>query len=115
MAAEGTEATYSMGDDAPLAVLSSFSHTMYDYFKQRFAQVTNPPIDPLREGAVMSLSMFLGPRGDPLAEGAQLTTRVKIDSPVLNLEELTALESKQGVNMVTLSTLYDMTDAVSIA
>jgi glutamate synthase (ferredoxin) len=62
MAAEGVEATYCMGDDAPLAAISDMPHTLYDYFKQRFAQVTNPAIDPLREGAVMSLSMFLGPR-----------------------------------------------------
>ena len=52
MAAKGMEATYSMGDDAPLAVLSALPHVPYNYFRQRFAQVTNPPIDPLREGEV---------------------------------------------------------------
>ena len=52
MAAEAIEATFCMGDDAPLAALSNLPHTLYDYFKQRFAQVTNPPIDPLREGTV---------------------------------------------------------------
>ena len=55
MAGAAKETTYSMGDDAPLAVLSERPHVLYNYFKQRFAQVTNPPIDPLREGIVMSL------------------------------------------------------------
>ncbi len=55
MAALGKEPTYCMGDDIPLAVLSDKPHLLYDYFKQRFAQVTNPPIDPLREKLVMSL------------------------------------------------------------
>ena len=60
MAGGAKETTYSMGDDAPLAVLSVKAHPTYNYFKQRFAQVTNPPIDPLREGVVMSLGMTLG-------------------------------------------------------
>ncbi len=55
MAENGQEATGSMGDDTPMAVLSSQSRTLYDYFRQQFAQVTNPPIDPLRERYVMSL------------------------------------------------------------
>ena len=55
MASLAKEPTYCMGDDIPLAVLSSKPHILYDYFKQRFAQVTNPPIDPLREKLVMSL------------------------------------------------------------
>ena len=60
MAGSGKETTYSMGDDAPQAVFSERPHVLYNYFKQRFAQVTNPPIDPLREGVVMSLAMTLG-------------------------------------------------------
>ena len=55
MAANGKEPTYCMGDDTPHAVLSEKPHLLYDYFKQRFAQVTNPAIDPLRERLVMSL------------------------------------------------------------
>ena len=62
MASLSKEPTYCMGDDIPLAVLSSKPHILYDYFKQRFAQVTNPPIDPLREKLVMSLEMHLGER-----------------------------------------------------
>ena len=62
MASLGKEPTFCMGDDIPLAVLSDKPHLLYDYFKQRFAQVTNPPIDPLREQLVMSLEMHLGER-----------------------------------------------------
>jgi glutamate synthase (ferredoxin) len=62
MIAEGKEPTFCMGDDTPLAVLSNKPRLLYDYFKQRFAQVTNPPIDPLRESLVMSLTMQLGER-----------------------------------------------------
>lgn len=69
MAANGIEPTYSMGDDVPLAALSDKPHMVYDYFKQRFAQVTNPPIDPLREGLVMSLEMRVGAKGNMLAAG----------------------------------------------
>ena len=60
MAGSAKETTYSMGDDAPISCLSERPHVLYNYFKQRFAQVTNPPIDPLREGVVMSLGMTLG-------------------------------------------------------
>ena len=59
MGIEGKEPTGSMGDDTPLAVLSDQPRLVYDYFKQRFAQVTNPPIDPVREKVVMSLSRYL--------------------------------------------------------
>ena len=60
MAGGGKETTYSMGDDAPLATLSARPQPIFNYFKQRFAQVTNPPIDPLREGVFMSVGMTLG-------------------------------------------------------
>lgn len=62
MAVNGEEATGSMGNDSPLAVLSSKNKTLYHYFKQLFAQVTNPPIDPIRENMVMSLVSFIGPK-----------------------------------------------------
>ena len=99
MATTSKEPTFCMGDDIPLAVLSSKPHLLYDYFKQRFAQVTNPPIDPLRESLVMSLSMQLGARGNmlqPKAEGARL---LKLDTPVLNEAELEAIS--QGSPVVT--------------
>ena len=115
MAAEGVEATFCMGDDAPLAALSEMPHTLYDYFKQRFAQVTNPPIDPLREGAVMSLNMFLGARGDPTSMKGQNSDQkvLKIESPVLSRLDLEAIGKTPSVHLHTLSTLYPLTGAVS--
>ncbi|ERT05702.1 ferredoxin-dependent glutamate synthase 2 [Lyngbya aestuarii BL J] len=105
MASLGKEPTFCMGDDIPLAVLSDKPHLLYDYFKQRFAQVTNPPIDPLREWIVMSLNMQLGGRGnllDPQPENARM---LKIESPVLNEAELEAL-CQSGFETIKLSTLY---------
>ena len=71
---QGQEAVWSMGDDAPPASMSSFRRPLWDYCKQRFAQVTNPPIDSLRETHVMSLKVFLGPTviNSPLLDGGQL-------------------------------------------
>lgn len=116
MASTGNEATFSMGDDAPLAALSSMPHTLYDYFKQRFAQVTNPAIDPLREGAVMSLNMFLGPRGDAINDpdfADAKDQRVKIESPIMNTAEFETVCANSNVNAATVSTLYPLTDALS--
>ena len=108
MATQGKEPTFCMGDDIPLAVLSDKPHLLYDYFKQRFAQVTNPPIDPLRESLVMSLEMLLGERGnllDPKAEDAKL---LKIESPLLNETELAQIKSSE-FKVTQLSTLFDLT------
>ncbi len=108
MAGAGKEPTYCMGDDIPLAVLSDKPHLLYDYFKQRFAQVTNPPIDPLREKLVMSLEMHLGERRPALRPQAEAAALVHLDSPVLNEEELRAL-AQQGLPCTTLSTHFDPT------
>ncbi len=104
MAGAGKEPTYCMGDDIPLAVLSSKPHLLYDYFKQRFAQVTNPPIDPLREKLVMSLEMHLGRRGSSLRPEASGAAVLHLDSPLLNEAELGSL-ADQGLPAATLSTL----------
>jgi glutamate synthase (ferredoxin) len=92
MAQDGKEPIFCMGDDAPLAVLSHSPHLLYDYFKQRFAQVTNPPIDPLREGMVMSLAMRLGARGNLLEAKPECARQIEIDSPVLNESELEQIQ-----------------------
>ncbi|MDY7022561.1 MAG: glutamate synthase large subunit, partial [Cyanobacteriota bacterium] len=105
MATLGKEPTFCMGDDIPLAVLSDKPHLLYDYFKQRFAQVTNPPIDPLRERIVMSLNMQLGKRGNLLDPQPEDAGRLKIESPVLNEAELEVIRQSQ-FNPVTVSTLY---------
>ncbi|KAF4374461.1 hypothetical protein F8388_016012 [Cannabis sativa] len=91
MASQGKEPTFCMGDDIPLAVISQKPHMLFDYFKQRFAQVTNPAIDPLREGLVMSLEVNVGKRGNILEVGPENASQVILSSPVLNEGELELL------------------------
>jgi glutamate synthase (ferredoxin) len=107
MAGAAKEPTYCMGDDIPLAVLSDKPHLLFDYFKQRFAQVTNPPIDPLREKLVMSLEMHLGRRGSALRPEASGAAVVHLDSPILNEAELKVV-GDQGLASQTLSTLFGL-------
>ncbi|WP_267371716.1 glutamate synthase large subunit [Gilliamella sp. B2838] len=93
----GQEATGSMGDDTPFAVLSNRPRLIYDYFRQKFAQVTNPPIDPLREAHVMSLSTSIGREMNVFAEAEGQAHRVAFKYPVLvysDFQQLTTLESK---------------------
>ena len=71
LAESGNEAVGSMGDDTPMAVLSRKERSLFDYFRQKFAQVTNPPIDPLRETIVMSLETDLGGEKNLFAEGPE--------------------------------------------
>ncbi len=97
MADKSQEATSSMGDDTPIAVLSTKSRNLYDYFRQQFAQVTNPPIDPLREKSVMSLETCLGREHNLFQETNGLAYRAIISSPVLNyakLQQVKALNQK---------------------
>ncbi len=93
MAADGREPTGSMGIDTPPAVLSDHQPPLFSYFKQLFAQVTNPPIDPVREQVVMSLSTRLGPEGDLLEETAEQARRLVLDQPVLRDHELARLRA----------------------
>ncbi|MDR0390726.1 MAG: glutamate synthase large subunit, partial [Planctomycetaceae bacterium] len=79
----GTEPIGSMGFDVPPAVLSDKPELLFDYFKQRFAQVTNPPIDPIREKLLMSLTSFVGPLGSPLTEFPSHAHTLKIRTPIL--------------------------------
>ena len=105
MASTGAEATFCMGDDIPLAVLSEKSHLLYDYFKQRFAQVTNPAIDPLREKLVMSLTVELGEKGNLLEPKPEYARRLKLESPVLTQTELETIKLS-GFATAELSTLF---------
>ncbi|MBD2211310.1 glutamate synthase large subunit [Nostoc linckia FACHB-104] len=107
MAMQGSEPTFCMGDDIPLAVLSEKPHLLYDYFKQRFAQVTNPAIDPLREKLVMSLKVELGERGNLLEVKPEYAKRIKLDSPVLTEAELEAIKLS-GFTTAQLSTLFEI-------
>jgi glutamate synthase domain-containing protein 2/glutamate synthase domain-containing protein 1/glutamate synthase domain-containing protein 3 len=93
MVKDGQEAVGSMGDDTPLAVLSRQPRLLYTYFKQLFAQVTNPPIDPLREKLVMSLATKMGWRRNLLSETPEHARLIHSDSPVLFEYELDALRS----------------------
>ena len=93
MAVDGREPTGSMGNDAALAVLSDRQPPLFSYFKQLFAQVTNPAIDPVREQVVMSLSARLGPEGDLLEETPEQARRLVLDQPVLRDHELARLRA----------------------
>jgi glutamate synthase (NADPH/NADH) large chain len=81
MAKSGEESTGSMGNDSPLAVLSAKSKPIYNYFRQLFAQVTNPPIDPIREQLVMSLVSFIGPKPQPARHHRRSIPRTAWKSP----------------------------------
>ena len=92
MAANGEEATGSMGNDSPLAVLSNKNKSLYNYFKQLFAQVTNPPIDPIREAIVMSLVSFIGPKPNLLdINQVNPPMRLEVAQPVLNVADMQKL------------------------
>ncbi|XP_042944437.1 ferredoxin-dependent glutamate synthase 1, chloroplastic/mitochondrial-like isoform X2 [Carya illinoinensis] len=108
MAAQGKEPTFCMGDDIPLAILSQKPHVLYDYFKQRFAQVTNPAIDPLREGLVMSLQVNIGKRGNILEVGPENAKQVILSSPILNEGELEFLLKDPHLKCQVLPTFFDI-------
>jgi glutamate synthase (NADPH/NADH) large chain/glutamate synthase (ferredoxin) len=90
------EAVFSMGDDIPLAFLSSYPRLLFTYFKQRFAQVTNPPIDPIREWAVMSLQAGLGPERNWLEETPEHARIVQLDSAILFEHQLERIQHLAG-------------------
>ncbi len=91
MAENGSEPLGSMGNDTPLACLSDRPRLLYDYFKQLFAQVTNPPIDSIREDIIMSLSSYIGPERNLLEVGPEHAHRLQLDHPILRNEELARL------------------------
>jgi len=96
MAIRGEDPIGSMGTDTPIAVLSRRSRLLYDYFKQNFAQVTNPPIDPIREELVMSLTSMIGPRPNLLGHDAGTHKRLEMDQPILtnlDMEKIRSVES----------------------
>ena len=96
LAMDSSEGTGSMGDDTALAVVSSMPRQIYDFFRQQFAQVTNPPIDSLRESAVMSLETCFGPELNIFEETPEHANRIVTSSPVLSHKKLnTLLKSKR--------------------
>ncbi|KAJ3557788.1 hypothetical protein NM688_g1279 [Phlebia brevispora] len=93
MVTDGKEALGSMGNDAPLACISTQPRLIYDYFRQLFAQVTNPPIDPIREAIVMSLEAYVGPEGNLLEMKPEQCHRILLTSPILSIEEMNAMKN----------------------
>ncbi|MBK6490708.1 MAG: glutamate synthase large subunit [Sphingomonadales bacterium] len=93
MATNGEDPIGSMGTDTPIAILSSRSRLLYDYFKQNFAQVTNPPIDPIREELVMSLVSMIGPRPNLLGHEAGTHKRLEVDQPILTNADIEKIRS----------------------
>jgi glutamate synthase (NADPH/NADH) large chain len=95
MVTDGTDPIGSMGSDTPLAVLSNKPQVLYNYFKQLFAQVTNPPIDAIREKAVTSTMTLLGPEGNLLEPTAESCRRIRIETPILSQSEFIRLTNEQ--------------------
>ena len=109
MAAEAKEPTWSMGDDAPLAVLAERPRPLSAFFRQRFAQVTNPAIDSLRERRVMALDTYLGPRGNLLVADADQARLLHLPSVVLTtgqMDAITALGDGAPIRSAPVSTLF---------
>ena len=96
MARNGDDPLGSMGTDTPIAVLSNRSRLLYDYFKQNFAQVTNPPIDPIREELVMSLVSMIGPRPNLLGREAGTHKRLEVDQPILTNADVAKIRSVEA-------------------
>jgi glutamate synthase (ferredoxin) len=116
MAVGGAEPVGSMGDDAPLAVLSDLPRLLPDYFTQLFAQVTNPPLDAIREEIVTSVETVIGPEANLLEPGPESARQLSLPSPVLRnheLEQLRALDGSEparGFRSATLPILYSVAD-----
>jgi glutamate synthase (ferredoxin) len=106
MGGAGQDSVWSMGDDTPIPPLARVPPSLYAYLRQRFAQVTNPPIDPLRETLVMSLRMHLGRRGSLLGDRPAGMRLIRNEHPVLLEEELTALRALAGAQAVTLDATW---------
>src|SRR5476651_1214806 len=99
MATTGEEAVGSMGNDTPISALSDEPKPLFTYFKQNFAQVTNPPIDPIREEIVMSLVSIIGPRPNLFdTEGMSTTKRLEVRQPILTDEDLEKIRSISSVS-----------------
>jgi len=110
MGQTGAEPLGAMGSDAPIAVLSKRPRLLFDYFTQQFAQVTNPPLDSIREEVVTSLRSSLGPESNLLSWGPEHTRTVAVDFPVIDNDELAKIryidKALEGRSAVTISGLY---------
>ncbi len=116
MAKDGNEPVGSMGNDTPLAVLSDRPQLLYNYFQQLFAQVTNPPVDAIREELIMSVDTTIGPERNLLHPGPESARMIKVKSPILKNEELAKLRqldgsaASRGFKSVVLPMVYTVKD-----
>jgi glutamate synthase (ferredoxin) len=110
MVVNGQEPVGSMGDDSPPAVISALPRSLFHYVKQRFAEVTNPPIDPLREEMVMSTRTLLGQRANLLSEMPEATRLIELKSPLLNPQQMAALAAmtEPEFALATIDALWEM-------
>ncbi|HTY49354.1 MAG TPA: glutamate synthase large subunit [Steroidobacteraceae bacterium] len=117
LAQDESEAVGSMGDDTPMAVMSHQVRSPYDYFRQQFAQVTNPPIDPLRESIVMSLQTQIGPEGNVFAPAPEHARQIVLGSPILSQRKLRQIldEKVGGVSHAFLDLQYDPGEGLEAA
>ena len=117
MAATGAEPLGAMGSDTPIAVLSGRPRLLFDYFVQQFAQVTNPPLDAIREEVVTSLRMTLGGENNLLTWGPEHARRIGLDFPVIDNDELAKIQhiddAVPGRHAVTISALYRVSGGVT--
>jgi len=115
MAQDGVEPVGAMGMDTPLAVLSEKTQLLYNYFKQLFAQVTNPPIDAIREEIVTGTELYIGSEGNLLETRPENCRQLKLDKPILTNQELAkiAILDRPGLKAVTLSTLFRAKDGAA--
>jgi glutamate synthase (NADPH/NADH) large chain len=112
MVEDGKEAVGSMGDDTPLAVLSGKYRGLHHYFRQNFSQVTNPPIDSLREQRVMALKTRLGNLGNILDEDESQCRLLQLETPVLSTAQFEAMKAYMGDTAVEIDCTFDATGAV---
>ncbi|KAH7299672.1 hypothetical protein KP509_24G023300 [Ceratopteris richardii] len=112
MAKDGVEALGSMGNDTPLAIISERPKLGFEYFKQMFAQVTNPPIDPIREAIVTSTECMIGPEGDLTETVESQCQRLSLKGPLLSIEEMEAIKkmSYRGWRSKVIDTTFDKHD-----
>ncbi|KAJ0295929.1 hypothetical protein COL516b_012082 [Colletotrichum fioriniae] len=109
MASDEKEALGSMGNDAPLACLSQAPRLLYEYFRQLFAQVTNPPIDPIRESIVMSLECYVGPQGNLLEMDSSQCGRLLLPSPILSIPEFNSIKNMSTIHPEWTVKVIDLT------
>lgn len=115
LAEKAQEAVAAMGDDTPMAVMSQENRLITDYFRQKFAQVTNPAIDPIRENMVMSLETFIGKESNIFAIKEESAHRIALNSPILSPYKFQSLKQQEDMKVVTLDSLFNPKESLQKA